>query len=186
MKRYIIIAGCVFIVVLFIIVSARLYPVAIVNGSPVWYRAWNRYFIGSGHALALQARSEGTQFNLDIALVSLIKKDTLTALIEDKILAQEARKLFSDFDGMSNIRINEAIDSSAGVKDAALFMYGFSVEDFHNFVLLPQSHREVIQDEFDKQKINVSAWFAGIKKKAHVRVMLDSYIWDGDMVIEVP
>lgn len=183
MKRYII-SGCAFITVLFIIISARLYPVAIVNGSPVWYRAWNRYLMGSGHALALQARSEGTQFNLDAALISLIKKDTLTALIEDKILAQGARKLLPDFDGMSDMRIKEAIESSAGVKDVVLFMYGFSVEDFHNFVLLPQSHREVIQNEFDKQKINVPAWLAGIKKKAHVRIILNSYTWDGDIVIE--
>ncbi len=180
MKKSITIFGLIPLALCAIIFFARLYPVAIVDGSPIWYRTWDRYFQGTGHALAVQARSTGTQFSPDASLISVIKKDTLSALIEDTILTAAARKLFSEFDTESEERIHDAIGFSANMGKAAQLMYGFSAVDFHDFILLPQSHREVIQDNLDKQKIDFSAWLAGIKKKAHVRFFLVPYTWDGD------
>lgn len=181
-KRYIVIAGCVCIAVFVIIIFARLYPVAIVNGSPVWYRSWDRYVRGSIHALEIQAQTAGTEFNLTTEVLSAIKKNALRALIEDAILARTGNILIPRFDIMSNQKIHDAIAISANIEKAALFMYGFNAVDFHDFVLLPQSRREVIQDEFDKKKINVVAWFAGVKKKARVRLIIHPYIWDGDTI----
>lgn len=181
MKRYIIIGAFSFVTaVLLIATLTGLYPVAIVNGSPIWYLTWNRYFQGTSHALAVQARAAGTQFNPDFSIISVVKKDTLRALIEEKILTEYARTLFPAFDSISEQKIRDAIKSSANVSKAAELMYGFGEEDFHDFILLPQSHREVIQEEFNKQKISLSAWLAGIKKKARVKLILIPYTWDGD------
>lgn len=180
-KRYIIIAGCACFFI-FIIIFARLYPVAVVNGSPVWYRTWDRYAMGIVHALIVQTRLTGTEFHPDGGMVSAIKKNSLNQLIEDIILAKAGSTLFHDFNGISNQRIHDAIASSPDLENAALLMYGFTTEDFRNFILLPQSRREVIGNEFDKKKINVEAWLAGIKKKAHVRLILTPYTWDGDTI----
>ncbi len=181
-KRYIIIAGCVCVAVFVIGVFARLYPVAIVNGSPVWYRTWDRYVKGNIHALAVQAQSAGIEFNLNTEALSAIRKDALRALIENALLAQAGNILVPRFDLISNQKIHDAIATSTHVEKAALFMYGFNASDFHDFVLLPQSHREVIIDKFDKQKINFAAWVAGVKKKARVRIIFNSYEWNGDTI----
>ncbi|MEK7083315.1 MAG: hypothetical protein AAB972_04015 [Patescibacteria group bacterium] len=42
-KKYIVIIGCFCVIIFVIIVFARLYPVAMVNGSPIWHRTWDRY-----------------------------------------------------------------------------------------------------------------------------------------------
>ena len=63
MKWYILIAVVVLIAVPAVIVFGRLYPVAIVNGSPIWYRTWDRYVQGTGHALTAQARALFPQFD---------------------------------------------------------------------------------------------------------------------------
>lgn len=180
-KQYVIITGCVCLAI-FIIIFTRLYPVAVVNGSPVWHRTWDRYVAGILHALIVQTRSTGTEFHPDGIMVSAIKKNALNQLIEDIILAKGGSTLFQDFNSMSNQRIHDAIASSMTIENAALLMYGFNTTDFRDFLLLPQSRREVIQNEFDKKKINFEAWLAGIKKKAHVRLILTSYIWDGDAI----
>ena len=186
MKRHIFIAIVVLIAVPAVIVFSRWYPIAIVNGSPIWYRTWDRYVQGAGHALTAQARAAGTQFSPDSVVVSVIKKDTLSALIEDNILAQQARALFPQFDRMSEQKIHDALGSSANIGKAAQLMYGFGIADFHHFILLPQSRREVVQDELDKQKINFAAWLSGAKKKARVHILLSGYGWDGDAVTNLP
>lgn len=181
-KQYIIIAGCVGVTVFIIIISVKLYPIAIVNGSPIWHRTWDRYYRGALYTLIIQTRAAGTEFNPNASMVSAIKKNALGTLIEDTILAQAGIRLLQNFNAVSDRRIHDAVASSTHIEKAALLMYGFNAADFHDFVLLPQSHREVIQDEFDKQKINFAAWFAGAKKKAHVRFILYPYTWDGDTV----
>lgn len=181
-KRCIIIAGCVCITVVIIMIFARLYPVAMVDGSPIWYRTWDRYFKGTIHALVVSARSRGAESNMNAEVLSAIKKSALHTLIEDAILAQAGSRLVSKFDVISNQKIRTAIATSTNIEKAALFVYGFNAQDFHDFILLPRSHREVITDEFDKQKINFAAWFVGAKKKARVRLMFNSYEWDGDTI----
>lgn len=165
-----------------VMVFAKLYPVAIVNGSPIWYRAWDRHFRGTVHALTMQARSAGAQFDVDANMISAIKKKSLNTLIEDTILAQAGSTLIPKLIAYSNQKVHDAMATSSDIEKAALFMYGFNAADFHDFVLLPQSRREVIQDEFDKKKINVAAWFAGVKKKTRVRLIINPYIWDGDTI----
>ncbi|MEK7074146.1 MAG: hypothetical protein AAB968_00095 [Patescibacteria group bacterium] len=181
-KKYIVIIGCFCVIIFVIIVFARLYPVAMVNGSPIWYRTWDRYIEGNIHALVVQAQFAGTEFSPDARMISAIRKNALQTLIEDNILTQAGSVLVQKFDVISNQRIDNALAVSADIGKAAFFMYGFTAADFHDFVLLPQSHREVIIEEFDKKKINFEAWFAGIKKKAHIRLMLHSYTWDGDTI----
>lgn len=181
-KRYIFIAGCACVVVFVIIIFARLYPVAIVNGSLIWYRTWDRYIKGNIHALAVQAQTAGIEFNPNTDVLSVIKKDALRALIENVILAHAGSILIPRFDFISNQKIRDAIATSTDIEKAALFIYGFNTADFRDFVLLPQSHREVIQNQFDKQKINFAAWLAGVKKKARVRLMIHPYTWDSDTI----
>ena len=186
MKWYILMAVVIVIAMPAAIAFGRLYPVAIVNGSPIWYRMWDRYVQGTGHALTVQARAAGTQFNLDPVVASMIKRDTLNALIEDNILTQQARALVPQFDNMSEQKIHDALRSSANIGKASQLMYGFSIADFQHFILLPQSRWEVAQNELGKQKINFAAWLSGAKKKARVHILLSGYGWDGDSVTNLP
>ena len=184
-KKYLTIITIIFSVMIVgtvVAIFERLYPVAIVNGSPIWYRTWDRYLQGTGHAFALQARVTGKQFDLDATVISVIKKDTLTALIEDRLLTQQGRIVFAQFDKRSDEHVFDAVGTSTNMGDAAKLLYGFSEADFHDFILLPASRREVAKESMDKQKIDFVTWLAGVKKRAHVQLLLNGYIWDGESV----
>lgn len=181
-KSYIIITGGLFIVAIIIISSAKLYPVAMVNGSPIWYRTWDMSLMGTAHALTVQAKAAGTVFNPDPVVISAIRKNMLASLIEDKILAQKGRSIISDFDAKTEEHIIAALASSTDVGKAAHLMYGFGVADFHDIILVPQSRREIARAVLEKQHLNADAWLAGAKKKADVQIFLTGYRWDGESV----
>ena len=184
MKRYVFFVAILLVVFVATVIIGRLYPVVSVNGSLIWYRTWNRYLQGIGHALAIQARASSSKFDLDIAVASAIKKDTLATLVEDRILAEAGSQIIPQFDARAAHRVSEAIATSTNLGKAAQFMYGFSQADFNRFILLPESRREIVRDELEKQGINFEAWFANVKKKTHVQIFMNRYVWDGDRVIE--
>jgi len=165
-----------------IIFFAKCYPIAMVNGSPIWYHTWSLSLQGTSHALTMQAKAAGTTFDPDPTVASVIRKSTLTALIEDKILTQNGQHIISDFDTKTEEYITTALASSTNVGKAASLMYGFGLADFHDIILIPESRREVARDALEKQHLNSDAWFAGIKKKANVRIFLSGYRWDGETV----
>ncbi|MDP3778994.1 MAG: hypothetical protein Q8R30_03075 [bacterium] len=165
-----------------IISFTKWYPIAMVNGSPIWYRTWNLSLQGTSHALTMQAKAAGTAFDPDPIVVYAIRKSTLAALIEDKILAQKGRSIVSDFDAKTEEYIAMALASSTDIGKAADLMYGFSASNFHDIILAPESRREVAHNALKKLHLNSDAWFAGIKKKADVQIFLNGYRWDGETV----
>ena len=183
-KRTIAIIGIpVLVVTSMLIVSIwHMYPVAIVDGSPIWYPTWNRYLSGMGHALDVEAKSTGQKFAPTTAVAQELQRRTLTTLIEDKILERSASVLLPNLDELSEQKVTSVLSTSDHLGDATQFIYGFDAKDFHDFILLPISRREVIQSEFDAKKISFDTWLAGAKKKAHVRVLIGQYSWDGDKV----
>lgn len=185
MKRYIILAIIIGVIGGPILAGAiGFYPIAIVDGSLIWFKTWNRSFQATGHALVVQARSGGTQLNLDPAVVAVIKKDTLAALIENQITARVGRKLFAKFDDESEKRVKDAMGVSKNIGEAAQLMYGLNVADFHDLILLPQSREELAQEILEKEHIHFAAWLSGIKKKAHVTIFVKGYSWDGERIRE--
>ncbi len=181
-KSYIIISGIALIAIFTVISFAKLYPVAMVNGSPIWYRTWNLSLQGTSHALTMQAKAAGTAFDPDPIVAYAIRKSTLAALIEDKIIAQKGRSIMSDFDAKTEEYIAAALASSTDVSKAADLMYGFSANNFHDIILAPESRREVARNALEKRRLNSDAWFSGIKKKADVQIFLSGYRWDGETV----
>ena len=150
-KTTVVIVGIpVLLVASILIVSIwHVYPVAIVDGSPIWYSTWNRYLVGMGHALDVEAKSTGQKFAPTTAVAQELQRGTLTTLIENKILERSARVLLPDLDVLSEQKVTTVLSASDHVGDATQFIYGFDVNDFHDFILLPISRREVIQSEFD-------------------------------------
>ena len=179
-----IVAGVVALLICVVIaVSVKhLYPVALVDGSPIWYSTWNRYLSGMGHALDVEAKSTGQKFAPTTAVAQELRRGTLTTLIENKILERSASVLLPNLDDLSEQKVASVLSTSDHLGDATQFIYGFDAKDFHDFILLPISKREVIQSEFDAKKISFDAWLAGAKKKARVRVLIGEYYWDGDKV----
>ncbi len=177
---YFIITGALITASGIVFYMAKIYPVALVNGSPVWYRTWERSLGGTAHALAVQARANNTPFTPDALLISAVRKETLSSLIENKIIISQGRVLVSQFDTETEKRVAKAVGGSPNIEKGAQFMYGFSAANFHDLILLPQARREVVHEELMRVNISFDAWLSGDKKKSRVHIFLPDMQWTGD------
>lgn len=175
--------GLVVIVAVFFVVRAGFYPVAIVEDGVVFKRTWKMAEAASRRFLAAKVY-EVEKSNFDFSLpenqeiLDSIKKDTLTFLIEDIVLAKAGRELLSDFENLTEQRVNEAL-SHQNMAEAATILYGLDASGFKKMVLLPQARRDVLGDALG---VDFDAWLEDAKKKADVRLILVPYRWDGEAV----
>ena len=182
MRKYFVLSALLLFVAGAVVIFGKFYPIAIVDGSFVWYRTWQRLVQGTGQAVVMQATASGQKIPADMQIGSVIRKGTLTALIEDAIIRRRAGGVITHFEAESK----EKVDRIAGDKDkmqrAAKLMYGFSLAEFNNLILMPQSRREVAGEELEKQKIIFDDWLKDAKKDAVVRLLFVPYSWDGELV----
>ncbi len=162
----------------------KIYPVAFVNGSPIWYRTWDQYSRSMRHSLIIELKNVQQSFTPSTDFDMVVQKESLRALIEDRILTQSARALFPQFNFMSEERIASVISAFVDVKNAAQSLYGLNKNDFYTLILLPQAHREVAEIELDKKNINFAVWLAGVKKKTNVTVLSSRFFWNGEEIKE--
>lgn len=181
-KWYIFIGGALFIIVGIIMAVNKMYPVAMANGSFVWYRTWYTLERATEHALIVELTASKTKLPADNQIARIIKQDTLTSLIEDVILTQKGKKEFTDFESHSQDRVNRAVSDKNKMGKAATFMYGLGASAFNDLILMPQSRREIAQEDLEKRHISFDDWFLQVKKEARVYVFFTSFTWDGVQV----
>lgn len=182
-KKWHILIVCILLIIAGVImVTNKIYPVAIVNGSFVWHRTWRALERATEHALIVELTASKTKLPADNQAALILKKDALTRLIEDRIITLKGKKEFTNFESHSQDRVNRAISDKQKLEKAAMFMYGLSAQGFNDLVLMPQSRREVAQEDLEKRHISFDDWFGQAKKEAHVRLLFVPFTWDGERV----
>jgi len=105
---------------------------------------------------------EGTDFNSEEGerMLSEIRKEVMSRLIEDSIIAREARKMnikISDEDATS--RLEQVITSNGGEEEFANILneyYGLTINEFKNKIFRPGLLREELAETINKDE-NISA-----------------------------
>lgn len=188
MKLFIfIVAGMVLAV--FVIARVGAYPVALIENTPIFYSTWKKAVESGERFINASAKSrvggKAVDFNApeNAELVRSIKKESLTALIENVIMQQEGERIIRGFRVLALERTKNALqDSHTDSERAARFVYGLSLEDFEDLVLLPQARRDVLKEVLGEQSQAFDVWFQGIKKTKQVRLLFVPYGWSGEEV----
>lgn len=167
--------------------SAGIYPVAIVDGSPIFSRTWRKANIGAMRFLNATAYTSGfkpVDFSLpeNKELLRSIEGGTLTFLIEDKIILREGKGLEEKFESLSDDRIDEALRQIGDAEQKAALIYGLSAKDLRMLVLRPQARRDVLKKLVGKKGVGLEEWMARAKQKTSVRMLLTSFYWNGERV----
>lgn len=161
---------------LLVVILGGFYPVAVVEGSPIFAETWKKAEEAAKDFVASQNRATTEDYTLVLAD---IRRNTLTFLIEDAILRQEGEKLIRGFDRLSRARMLEAMQSGGDLKNAAKLVYGLTLPEFQDLVLLPQARRDTAREILAERRIDFDQWFAGVKKNKKVRLWFVSFTWDG-------
>lgn len=185
--KYSTIAIVSLIITSFIFASVtRLYPVAIVDGSPIWFKHWERAEFAAKNFAISQKKAAGVDGNFSFSgpegtkFFSDIKRDTLLFLIEDKIFSQEGFKLIDGFGLIAGEEVQRAIQQSSNLKEAARTVYGLEFSEFRNLVLLPQARRDLVKKFLESRGRNLDSWLRDMKRQKSIRIFFTPYKWDGE------
>lgn len=164
------------------------YPVVIVGGTPIMARTWLKAEQGAEHFTNAQAKLAPEGKEIDFSLPANreflleIQRGTLTFLIEDMIMQQEGDTVAADYFLDVTDKIKDALSRMEDLDKKVDRMYGFSIEDFKKFVLVPQARQDVIRAALVSRRQTFEEWIREEKKKKKVRLFFVPYRWDGEFV----
>ncbi|MBI2023903.1 hypothetical protein HYT00_00700 [Candidatus Giovannonibacteria bacterium] len=107
-----------------------------------------------------------------------IEKGILLSLIEDAFIKNELKKAGSSSETEDKI-VNGTISERDSVKLEKSIgdLYGWTVEDFKNFVLYPQARRILWMEELQKEKRDPQKWLEKSMSEANISIYLLRWKW---------
>lgn len=162
------------------------YPVALVDGSPVYYKDWKADQDVMVRMLNVQAVTFGDK-PVDLTsgrgeqVAHDIKRDALQLLIDDKIIVLRGRERDKNFNARVEDKLAKELQKTkeADIDKVANTLYGVSGDRFKQTVLLPQARREALVEIEVKDARMFDLWFSEFKRAKKVRLFLVPYAWNG-------
>ncbi|QQG45797.1 MAG: hypothetical protein HYY55_02310 [Candidatus Niyogibacteria bacterium] len=158
----------------FFTANLRVYPLINVNGSSVW--AGKYYDRLSG--LEYYRRATLEPIDEETAkrgiIISLIMNELIESELETRgIDRKEAKK-----------RVEAAWQKAAdSLENASRSLYGWSVDEFKEFALLPQARQDILSEVLREEGGDFNEWLNGALVKADVKIYSLPYEWtDGVLV----
>lgn len=174
------------ILALFImVIMTGSYPVAFVDGSPIFYHTWQKTEEAEKRFSNTQDKSLGVK-PLDFSkpenleMLKEVRRSTLTFLIENKIIEQAGGEVIADFKNISQKRMDTVMQEGGDLKTAVKTVYNLDVADFQNLILLPQSRRDVLKIFLANEGKSFDDWLAEQKKAKKIQLMFTPFTWDGE------
>lgn len=164
------------------------YPVALVDGEPIFYSTWKKLEEASKNFTSVEEQSKigGRPINFsspeNARLLLEIRRSTLTFLIEDLILRQVGGSLVEGFEVLSREKVAESVQDERNTEKAVRVLYGLDLDDFKNLVLLPQARRDIAKEALSERNQSVEDWLSEVKKQKKIRLLSTSFRWNGESV----
>lgn len=140
------------------------YPVALVNGDPIWaWRVEQEY----KSALFYYSKAIGNK-KMPNEDQEALRIASLEDLIEQEIINQN----FNNFTGGEGEKlVSEKIDvylSDPKLKNAARALFNLEIKEFTNVILIPQAKKEIIADILSKENRDYEKWLNSQKKSVKI------------------
>lgn len=186
-NKYIFI-GTFLTALILIVVMIGLYPVVLVDSSPIWRNRLRKAEEAEKKLTNTQAKSLGfkpvnfsSSGNQD--LLNGLRRDILTTLIENKIIREKGAGAVEKFEELSRKRMTDTIQGSGSdLSKAVRTVYDLNLKEFQEMVLLPQARRDVLRIFLANDGKNFEEWLKEEKAKKSVKLFLVPYRWDGERV----
>ncbi len=114
-----------------------------------------------------------------------IKKRTMGNLVEQKFLdiliENTDKNLYAKADKLVADTMEQSAAKGVSIKDAAYKIYGLSVKDFTDIILIPQAKRDVLLEYFGNDSAKLQQAWTDIYKNTKVKIYYPGYYWDGEV-----
>ncbi|TRZ64075.1 MAG: hypothetical protein D4Q79_02350 [Spirochaetia bacterium] len=186
-KKIIILTLSLVAIVIIDVISFKLYPIVFVGWQPVIYGNFSKNYDSAVFYYA-KAISTYNKSNADIInsleVRNEIKRAGLEASIEDILISNELKKIFSNSElkNQTDKNVNAAIQGK-DIKKETEALYGLSSGEFTKYFLEPQARREILEARLRLENGDFKQWLAGAEKRAKVMIFLPGFEWKGGTVI---
>lgn len=175
-RRPFLIAASVFLVLIFIIAYAGLYPIVVVNGD--WITA-RKFRLHLSAAENYESQKQSTSTINSVLKDKDIVVSVLEGLIEAQFIEKGARLEFTDRLGsLKTQRLNDFLSQKAVMEEEGK-KYGFSLEQFKKEILEPQVTRDLLSGRLFLKSMRLEDWLLEQKKTASVTLFSQVFYWDG-------
>lgn len=175
------IGGAVAISAVLLVLAVGAYPIALVNGKPIWASAFRSYLAS---AVAYKQAAHDTYAPSE-PVPTLDKPTgvlTLDELIEQELINQGVKELVGDnATRLVNEKLSE-ISKEPDLPGASRALFQLDPGAFTNAVLKPQATREVLTGRVYLDGKTMQQWIDDARAHAKVRILSSSYRWNGKEV----
>src|SRR3989338_4923014 len=106
------------------------------------------------------------------------------SLIAEKIVARELVSRNSDLKD-AETRVEEVLlKEGVNVEKAAWTLYGWNIDEFKKFSLLPQARQDILTEILQKEGIDFNEWLLAELAKAEVKIYFLPYRWENGQTVE--
>lgn len=186
MKRILLIFGVLFATFSSMAITG-FYPVALVDGAPIFFRTWKKSENAAIRFASVSAKASGAaaidfsrQENAELLLS--VKRDTLTFLIEDAVISAAGARVIENFKIRAERKVDEALLKNPGVLEGGKAVYNLDQDDFLDLVFRPQARKDMLEETFRARGQNYEEWLILAKKSASVKLYFVPFGWNGERV----
>lgn len=159
------------------------YPVVFVNAKMILARSLHSDFVAAyqyyGNVLGAQGtdvKSEGFKRELhrqllNRAIDNILIDGGLKTIVGNDLAQLVEKKLSAP--NLSSPELAESVQS----------LYGLTLPEFRDLVLVPQAEREILEGRLTLEKKEISTWLSEARGLARVLILLPNLSWNGKEVI---
>ncbi len=175
-------------------VSAGYYPIAVVNGNIITASTFtNNYDVVSTYynnllkayrtaSSTVQSDSGQASSTLPALTPSQIQKSVLSGMIENILIENGARKeMGNDLNRLVDEKVSQASEGP-DIAKAVKTLYGLSMDDFKNKILVPQAERDILTGSLFLKGQKIEDWLTAEKKSSTVIILSGKLYWNGNDV----
>lgn len=169
-----------FVVAGYFAISAKVYPVATVNGTVISARTFELARQAAAHYYQNLSLSESAQVD-----GAIIRQTVLSALIEDALVTKELEQRYEPASLAQAVeeRVRGALETASSTIDKAVSdLFGVTVEEFSALVLAPRARVEILAADLSKEQISFDVWLDAALQSAEVSIVLNDLAWENGRV----
>ena len=164
-----------------------LYPIVTVNYRAITASAFEKNLdIIYGFSRNVMALSGSNSEKLNSPdFFQELKLKVLDDMISRELILQELKKRVggSEATAIAEKNISNALSGKKDTDEGIEKLYGLSLAEFKDSVLLPQAYQEILAGRMDLNNEDFNAWLSNARKTGSVMIFYPGFGWDGKKVI---
>ena len=168
--------------------ATNLYPVALVDGSPIWMRTWKEMIQASENYTNADLKAQG-ELPINFSLPehsserTKIERDALTFLIEDSIITNEGNGYIDGFGSVTGEEVARVLrESPQDPKAIANDIYHMTLDEYRATIVAPQVRRSTLRRLLEARGRKLDEWLTEMKIKKSIKLYFTRYHWNGERV----